>query len=99
MRALQRVADKVCCNRQERNVYMKLGSLIKDETDQEKVMLLFKALCGECPLCSLPDDIKSTLPASSLSLNTCSWKGAKPWVQWWAKPTHLSMYNYYIILY
>ena len=74
---------------------MKLGYLIKDETGQDKVMLLFKALCGECPLSSLPEGIKSTLAISALVLDTSSWKCAKSWVQWWTKPTHLSMCNYY----
>lgn len=95
LRALQRVADKVCSNRQERSVYMLLGSLIKDESNKGNVILLFKSLCGECQLHSLPENIKANLPSTALSLDVCTWKSAKSWVQWWTNPTHLSKCNNY----
>ena len=76
MRALQHVADKVCRSRQERSVYMLLGSLIRNESDEENV----KSLCGECPL---PEDIKANLPTTALFLDVQAWKSVKSWVQWW----------------
>jgi hypothetical protein len=99
MRALQRVADKVCANRQEKSVYTKLGSLLMYQHEEEKVLQLFKALCGETTLQSLPEEILVTLPQVASSLDTTTWRSAKSWVQWWTNPTHLSMiiiWNHYI---
>ena len=93
MRALQRVADKVCSTHQERSVYMLLGSLIRNESDEKNVILLFKSLCGECRLDSLPEDIKVNLPTTALSLDVQAWKSAKSWVQWWTNATYLSKAN------
>ena len=50
MRALQRVADKVCTSGQEKSVYTKLGSLLVNQNEEEKVIQLFKALSGETTL-------------------------------------------------
>lgn len=91
MRALLRVADKVCSNRQEKSIYTKLGSLIMDQHEEEKVIQLFKALSGEISLQLLPEEILAALPQASSSLDTTTWKSATSWVQWWTKPTHLSM--------
>ena len=66
MRALQRVADKVCCSRQEKSVYTKLGSLVMDQNDEEKVIQLFKALSGEISLQSLPEEMSAALLQSCL---------------------------------
>ena len=88
MRALQRVADKVCCTRPAN---MKLGSLIMKESDTSKVMLIFKVLSGESPLQTLPQEITEALPSSAFSVDTQAWSPAKSWVQWWATPVHLSM--------
>ena len=90
MRALQRVADKVCSSRQEKSIYTKLGSLIMDQHEEEKVIQLFKALSGETSLQSLPEEISAALPQAASSLDTTTWRSAKSWVQWWTKPTHLS---------
>lgn len=91
MRALQRIADKVCSSRQEKSVYTKLGSLIMDQHEEEKVIQLFKALSGETSLQSLPEEISAALPQTASSLDTTTWRSAISWVQWWTKPTHLSM--------
>ena len=48
---------------------MLLGSLIRNESDEENVILLFKSRCGECRLGSLPEDIKVNLPTTALSLD------------------------------
>ena len=91
MRALQRVADKVCTSRQEKSVYTKLGSLLRNQYEEEKVIQLFKALSGEITLQSLPQEISAALPQAAFSLDTATWRSAKSWVQWWTNPTHLSM--------
>ena len=38
MRAIQHVADIVCSSRQEKSMYIKLGSLIMDQHEEEKVI-------------------------------------------------------------
>ena len=97
MRALQRVADKVCSNRQERSIYIKLGSLTMDQHEEDKVIQLFKALSGETSLQLLPEEVLAALPQATSSLDTALWKSATSWVQWWTKPTHLSMYTVYVV--
>lgn len=91
MRALQRVADKVCCTRPAKTLFMKLGSLIMKESDESKVMLMFRVLSGESPLKTLPQEITEALPSTAFSVDTQAWTPAKSWVQWWATPVHLSM--------
>ena len=91
MRALQRVADKVCTSGQEKSVYTKLGSLLVNQNEEEKVIQLFKALSGETTLQSLPEEISAALPQAASSLDTTTWRSAKSWVQWWTNPMHLSM--------
>ncbi len=89
MRAVQRAADKVCCSSEERQTFVKLGSLIMAEENKETVQQLFAAMAGEQKLQQLPKHLQQHLP--STVLNTTAWKAAKPWTQWWTRPVHLSM--------
>lgn len=91
MRAVQRAADKVCCSSKEKQTFMKLGSFIMLEEEEEIVHQIFATMAGEQTLPNLPQHLQQLLP--SVSLNTTAWKAAKPWTEWWMRPVHLSMYS------
>lgn len=88
MRAVQRAADKVCCSSEEKQTFMKLGSLIMVEEEEEIVQQIFATMAGEQTLQDLPQHLQQVLP--SVLLDTTAWKAAKPWTQWWTRPVHLS---------
>ena len=90
LRAVQRTADKVCCgcSSKEKQTFIKLGSLIMMEEDEDAVKAIFAAMAGERPLQDLPRHIQQVLPSSTV--NTKKWKAAKTWTEWWMRPLHLS---------
>lgn len=81
MRAVQRAADKVCCSVEEKQTFMKLGSLIMAEENAETVQQTLRLL---------PKRLQQLLPTTQL--NTTAWKAAKSWASWWMRPMHLSMF-------
>jgi len=68
MRAVQRAADKVCCSVEEKQTFMKLGSLIMAEENAETVQQIFATMAGEQTLKLLPkrlqqqENTRVTLP-------------------------------------
>ena len=90
MRAVQRAADKVCCSVEEKQTFMKLGSLIMAEENAETVQQIFATMAGEQTLKLLPKRLQQLLPTTQL--NTTAWKAAKSWASWWMRPMHLSMF-------
>ena len=95
MRPVQRAADKVCCSLEEKRTFMKLGSLIMVEEEEEIVQQIFATMAGEQTLQDLPQRLQQLLP--SVLLDTTAWKAAKPWAQWWTRPVHLSMYSVILV--
>ena len=87
MRAVQRAAEKVCSNREERSAFIKLGSLVIQEQNVQKI---FSVLAGELQVNNLPERLQQCLPESTFLVDTKKWKLAKNWVDWWTRPLHLS---------
>ena len=90
MRAVHRVAEKVCNAGTERRLFIKLAAQVPKEASKDEVFTIFSCLKGETQLCELPECILTVLPSSAESTDTSTWVRAKTWVQWWTKPTHLS---------
>ncbi len=88
MRVVHRAADKVCCSSsaEEKQTFIKLGSLIMVEEDKDTVQQLFMTMAGEQAVRNLPECLQKQLPFTQI--NTRKWTAAKPWTQW---PVHLSM--------
>ena len=90
MRAVHRVAEKVCNAGTEHRLFIKLAAQLPKEASKDQVYTIFSCLKGETQLCELPDRNLTVLPSSAVSTDTSAWVRAKTWVQWWTKPTHLS---------
>lgn len=88
MRAVQRTADKVYHSLEEKQTFMKLGSLVMAEEEVETVQLIFATMSGEETIQNLPKHLHQQLLS-----DTTAWKAAKSWVAWWQRPMHLSMFN------
>ena len=58
MRAVHRVAAKVCLTQAERKVFCQIGTAITREESKENVKKLFMVLSGQHPL----SDVTATLP-------------------------------------
>lgn len=94
MRAVHRVAEKVCTTTNERNLFVKLASLVPNESNEENVKSIFRSLKGEIQADELPYDIQQSLPPLAFDVDTSGWIQAHTWVQWWTRPVHLSEYIY-----
>ena len=96
MRAVQRAAEKVCSDREERNAFIKLGSLVIQEQSEENVQKIFSVLAGELQVNNLPERLQQRLPESTFLVDTKKWKLAKNWVDWWTRPLHLSESQFFL---
>ena len=94
MRAVHRVAEKVCSTGNERRVFIKIVTLLPREASKSHVTAIFSCLKGEVELNALPHSIQQQLLPLPENICTSGWAQAKTWVQWWTRPIHLSKILY-----
>ena len=98
IRSYQRIAEQVSkvANPEKRRIELEafklVASTIPNTKSKDGVIKLFQSLCGTLQLSNIHYLVPG-LESHHLNVvdNFSNWRQAQHWVQWWTRPSHLSM--------